>query len=155
MQAFSMYKNQFKMYLQIEKNASYYTIKEYLHDIDQFFLFMQKEQINEMNEVDDACVRLFLMDLYEQSLSRRSVSRKLSTLRTFFKFMEREHYVSDNPFMGTRLPKQDKKLPEFLYQEELSKLFEVSDLTDPLGQRDQALLELLYATGMRVSECQG
>lgn len=155
MQAFSMYKDQFKMYLQIEKNASEYTIKEYLHDIDQFFLFMQKEQINEINEVDDACVRLFLMDLYEQSLSRRTVSRKLSALRTFFKFMERERCVSDNPFMGTRLPKQDKKLPDFLYQEELIKLFDVSDLNDPLGQRDQALLEVLYATGMRVAECQG
>lgn len=155
MQALSLYKDQFKMYLQIEKNASPYTIKEYLLDLDEFFLFMQKEQIDQLSDVNDACVRLFLMDLYDRSLSRRTIARKLSALRTFFKFLEREHVVTDNPFMGSRLPKQDKKLPNFLYQEELAQLFEVSDDSEPLGQRDQALLELLYATGMRVSECHG
>ncbi|GEN55768.1 tyrosine recombinase XerC [Halolactibacillus alkaliphilus] len=154
MQAFTSLKNQFKMYLQVEKNASTYTIKEYILDVEQFFVFLTKEGIQSVKEVDDACVRLFLMHLYDQSLSRRSVARKLSTLRTFFKFLEREQYVLDNPFRGTRLPKQSKKLPNFLYREELEQLFEVSDLSQPLGQRDQALLELLYATGMRVSECQ-
>src|SRR5699024_11310639 len=89
------------------------------------------------------------------NLSRRSVSRKISSLRSFFKFLERESEVSANPFIQVRLPKADKPIPGFLYMEELEKLFEVSDLTDPIGQRNQAILETLYATGMRVSECQG
>src|SRR5699024_4730967 len=72
-----------------------------------------------------------------------------------YKYLEREKYVAANPFINVKLPKTSQSIPTFLYEEELEKLFEVSDLSDPLGQRNQAILELLYATGIRVSECQG
>ncbi|MBP1968111.1 integrase/recombinase XerC [Virgibacillus natechei] len=145
----------FVEYLQIEKNVSPYTVKYYLKDLETFFDFLAKEGINDLSEVDQRVVRLYLTLLYDKQLSRRSVSRKISTLRSFYKFLEREDHVASNPIMHISLPKTSKPIPGFLYMEELEKLFDVSDLNDPVGQRNQALLETLYATGMRVSECQG
>ncbi|WP_077300225.1 tyrosine recombinase XerC [Virgibacillus pantothenticus] len=154
MNNFRNYWQSFKEYLQIEKNASPYTVKYYLNDLEGFFSFLNAEGIANLYEVDGRIVRVFLNALYDQQLSRRSVSRKISTLRTFYKYLEREDVVTTNPFSAIRLPKTESTIPGFLYTKELEKLFEVNDLTHPLGQRDQALLELLYATGMRVSECQ-
>ncbi|MBR7794879.1 MAG: tyrosine recombinase XerC [Bacillota bacterium] len=148
------YWQSFKEYLQIEKNASPYTVKYYLNDLEIFFDFLTAEGLSSLVDVDHRVVRLFLNTLYNRQLSRRSVSRKISSLRTFFRYLEREEVLTGNPFVQVKLPKTDTTIPGFLYQEELEKLFEVNDLTNPLGQRDQAILELLYATGMRVSECQ-
>ncbi|MRG85410.1 tyrosine recombinase XerC [Salinibacillus xinjiangensis] len=150
---FDYFREVFVEYLQIEKNASPYTIKYYLDDLNTFFLFLEKEGISDLKEVDYACIRVFLTELYDKKLSRRSVSRKLSSLRTFYRFLEREQIVEQNPFLNVTLPKMDKPIPEFLYEEEIEKLFTVNDVNTPLGQRNQALLELLYGTGMRVSEC--
>ncbi|MFD2044092.1 tyrosine recombinase XerC [Ornithinibacillus salinisoli] len=152
--SFSTYSKDFNEYLQIEKNASPYTVKYYLQDIETFFLFLQQESIHDLEMIDQRIVRVFLTQLYNQQLSRRSVSRKISSLRSFFRFLERELIVTMNPFINVTLPKASKPIPGFLYMEELEKLFEINDLTDPLGQRDQAILEILYATGIRVSECQ-
>lgn len=145
--------NEFKVYLKIEKNASRYTVQYYLDDLKIFFNFLKIENIDSVENVDSNIVRLFLTFLYESKLSRKSISRKISCLRTFFKFLEREGKVDSNPFMHITLPKAERNLPGFLYEEELNKLFDVSDLESPLGQRDQALLEVLYATGIRVGEC--
>ena len=154
MNKFSVESEAFAEYLQIEKNASPYTVKYYLNDLEIFFQFLLHEGIESLKEVNSQIVRLFLTMLYEQNLSRRSVSRKISSLRGFYKFMEREGTVLDNPFLHVTLPKPAKPIPGFLYMEELEKLFDVNDLETPLGQRNQALLEMLYATGMRVSECE-
>lgn len=155
MQTFTIELSKFMDYLKVEKNASDYTITFYRSDIKSFFLFLERERIKELTEVDHMIVRLFLTELYKRKLSRKSVSRTLSCLRTFYKFLERDHFIERNPFIHIPLPKQDKRIPTFLYMEELSELFEANDLTTPLGQRNQALLEVLYATGIRVSECQG
>ncbi|MCP8616532.1 tyrosine recombinase XerC [Salirhabdus salicampi] len=143
----------FVEYLQFEKNASPYTIQYYQQDIDTFFLFCEKEGLQGIQDISYPVIRVYLTDLYEQRYSRRSVSRKISSLRTFFRFLEREHIVEANPFLSVSLPKADHPLPDFLYEKEMEKLFTVSDLTTPLGQRNQAILELLYGTGIRVSEC--
>lgn len=140
-------------YLQIEKNASPYTLKFYTDDLNTFFTFLEEEQIQDLNHLNERDIRIFLTNLYKNQLSRRTVSRILSCLRSFYRFLQREEFVNQNPFMHISLPKSEKKLPSFLYQEELEKLFHVSDMTTPLGQRNQALLELLYATGIRVGEC--
>lgn len=108
-----------------------------------------------IEDIDQRVVRVFLTDLYDKQLSRRSVSRTISCLRSFYKFLEREKIVSQNPFIQIRLPKADKPIPNFLYEEELIKLFEINDLSDPIGQRNQAIIETLYATGIRIGECQG
>lgn len=151
----SGYRASFMEYLQIEKSASPYTVKYYLNDLDHYFGFLTREGISELQTVDHQTVRVYLTELYEKKLSRRSVSRKISTLRTFYKFLEREGITENNPFLHLKLPKTEKSIPGFLYMEELEQLFDISDLTAPLGQRNQAILEMLYATGIRVSECQG
>jgi len=145
----------FVTYLQIEKNASPYTIKFYKADIESFFAFLSREGIRDLNEVDAQTVRIYLTELYKNDLSRRSVSRRISSLRSFYKYLEREEEGTSNPFIHIHLPKQEQPVPGFLYQAELEKLFEVNDLSTPIGQRNQALLEVLYGTGIRVSECQG
>jgi len=144
----------FITYLYVEKNASDYTMTFYKKDIDTFTEFLQSIDVDHFRDVNYYHVRLFLTTLYNRKLSRKTVSRTLSGLRTFYKFLERETLVETNPFVRIPLPKQDKLIPDFFYEEELSELFQVNDLTTPLGQRNQALLELLYATGIRVSECQ-
>jgi integrase/recombinase XerC len=140
-------------YLQIEKNCSVSTVETYKRDIEHFVCFMEQQAIQRFAAVSYASVRLYLTELYEQGLGRKTVARKISCLRSFYKFLMRESFIEQNPFMMTSLPKKEKHLPKFLYEEELTKLFNATDITTPLGQRDQAILELLYATGMRVSEC--
>src|SRR5690625_2454634 len=144
---------QFIEYLGIEKNASPYTIQFYEADVEDFFQFLKREAVSSLRDVDHRVIRVFLTELYEKRLSRTTVSRTLSCLRSFYTFLERNKHVENNPFIHIPLPKQKTKLPSFFYKEEIAKLFTVSDTTTPLGQRDQALLEVLYATGMRVSEC--
>lgn len=153
MDTFKNEREAFIEYLQIEKNASPYTIQFYSQDLKDFIAFLQKEHVDNLAEINYAVIRLFLTELYDKKLSRRSVSRKISSLRSFFRFLEREEFVQTNPFLTVSLPKAARPIPEFLYEEELAKLFTVSDLKTPLGQRNQAILELLYGTGVRVSEC--
>ncbi|HHU19340.1 MAG TPA: tyrosine recombinase XerC [Bacilli bacterium] len=143
---------QFSLYLKIEKDVSPYTLKYYNQDIDDFKVFLNREQIFGFADIDDRVVRFFLTYLYQRKLSRKSVARKISSLRTFYKYLEREKITTSNPFLTVSLPKTEQTLPHFLYEEEIKELFSISDLTTPLGQRNQALLEIMYATGIRVSE---
>ncbi|GAA0445252.1 tyrosine recombinase XerC [Lentibacillus halophilus] len=154
MKQFSELTKAFVAYLQIEKNASPYTITYYTDDLETFYLFLHREGITNLQDVDYRVIRTFLTSLYNQKLGRRSVSRKISSLKSFFRFLEREENIYGNPFLHINLPVAEKAIPGFLYMEELEKLFEVNDLSDPIGQRNQALIETLYATGIRVSECQ-
>ncbi|MBG9450281.1 recombinase XerC [Cytobacillus firmus] len=140
-------------YLQIEKNYSQYTIEHYQHDISDFFMFMSEQAISDLTKVEYQDVRIYLTNLFERKMSRKSVARKISSLRSFFKFLLREEIVAENPFALVSIPKAQKKLPEFFYEEEMKQLFDACESSTPLGQRNKALLELLYATGIRVSEC--
>ncbi|MCS0652297.1 tyrosine recombinase XerC [Cytobacillus firmus] len=140
-------------YLQIEKNYSQYTIEHYQHDISDFFMFMSEQAISDLTKVEYQDVRIYLTNLFERKMSRKSVARKISSLRSFFKFLLREELVAENPFALVSIPKAQKKLPEFFYEEEMKQLFDACESSTPLGQRNKALLELLYATGIRVSEC--
>ncbi|GGJ92621.1 tyrosine recombinase XerC [Lentibacillus kapialis] len=155
MNNFTEYSEAFREYLQIEKNASPLTVKHYMEDLKRFFAFLDEEAVSRLEDVDHQLIRIYLTRLHDQHLGRRSVSRKISSLKSFYRYLERHNHVKDNPFIYVSMPKTDKAIPGFLYMEELEKLFEVNDLTDPLGQRNQALIETLYATGIRVSECQG
>lgn len=143
----------FMQFLIVEKNASSHTITFYEADIKRFLQFLKTKQKTNLSEVRPLTVRMFLTSLYKRKLSRKTVSRILSALRSFYKYLEREEIVDTNPFIRIPLPKQDQLIPNFFYLEEISELFKVNDLQTPLGQRNQALLEILYATGIRVSEC--
>jgi integrase/recombinase XerC len=143
----------FIKYLKIEKNSSSHTIDNYLRDINHFMGFIKQQGISHFAAVSYATVRVYLTILYDKQYARKTVSRKISSLRSFYRYMLREEIVTDNPFFSTALPKQRKQLPKFLYYEELEQILSVCDCNDTLGQRDLALLELLYGTGIRVSEC--
>jgi integrase/recombinase XerC len=143
----------FLNYLMIEKNSSPYTIEHYEKDINDFTSFLKQQAIEGFAAVSYVLVRHYLVSLHEKKYARNTVARKISSMRSFYRFLNREKIVKNNPFAMASLPKKAKMLPQFLYEKELEKLFNVSDLSTPIGQRNQAILELLYGTGIRVSEC--
>ncbi|QOY34459.1 tyrosine recombinase XerC [Anaerobacillus isosaccharinicus] len=143
----------FIRFLQVEKNFSPHTVYNYKKDIEHFSSFMKQHSINRYAAVSYVFVRLYLTEMYSLEYKRKTVARKISSLRSFYRFLMTEEVIKENPFSVATIPKQEMKLPTFLYEDELQELFTVSDITTPLGQRNQALLELLYATGIRVSEC--
>ena len=143
----------FITYLQIEKNYSPYTIEFYTQDINQFFHFMKDQVIDKLEDVSPSDVRIYLTELFSEQLARKTIARKISSLRSFYRFLLREKVVENNPFSAVSIPKLEKRLPDFFYKEELQQLFLSCDTNTPLGLRNKALLELLYATGIRVGEC--
>jgi integrase/recombinase XerC len=143
----------FILFLQVEKNYSVHTVESYQKDLEHFSAFMRNHKICNYAAVSYALVRLYLTEMYALKWKRKTVARKISSIRSFFKFLMIEELVKDNPFALASMPKKESRLPTFLYEDELKGLFDVSDPITPLGQRDQALLELLYGTGIRVSEC--
>src|SRR5699024_5955048 len=108
------YSQRFVEYLQIEKNASPLTIDFYLRDLKSFKTFLNRESIKSVGEIDFRVIRVYLTDLYDQQLSRRSVSRKISSLRSFFNFLQREGYTSNNPLNQIHLPNTSEYIPSFL-----------------------------------------
>ncbi|MGI6678525.1 MAG: tyrosine recombinase XerC [Dehalobacterium sp.] len=146
---------QFMAYLQMEKQASPHTLEAYGHDLEEFTSFLihdgnVSEQIN-LSQVDYLTVRRFLAQLQHKGLSRTSLARKLAALRSFYNYLTREEIIEKNPMIMISTPKKDKKLPHFLYIKEMEKLLSAPDQS-PMGQRDRAILETIYAGGLRVSE---
>ena len=143
--------SEFLKYLKIEKNYSSNTIKNYEIDIDEFKNYLNCEGIDYLS-VDYNFIKGFLMYLYNKKLSRNSVARKLSSLRSFYKYLFNNDLIKTNPFKYVASPKKEKKLPKYLGVEELEVIFNTPDITTPLGQRDRTILEVLYATSIRVNE---
>ncbi|PAQ15872.1 tyrosine recombinase XerC [Bacillaceae bacterium SAOS 7] len=150
---FNNYLQSFIEYLRIEKNYSAYTIDGYERDIDEFFTFTSEQGIMALGHIEYFDVRLYLTELHERQLARSSIARKVSSLRSFFRYLVREKVLKENPFVLVQHRKELKKLPSFFYEEEMEELFAVCEGESVLQIRNKALLELLYATGMRVSEC--
>lgn len=147
--------DRFMTYLQVESGASPLTVTHYEKDLRQFQAFLVKSAVQELSTVTYLMIRSYLADLQKQEYAKRSVSRKLSALRSFFNFLVREEILETSPLQHVRTPKLDKKLPKFLYIEEMEELLRLPDPLTPIGQRDLAILETLYASGMRVSELVG
>jgi len=139
-------------YLEAERNASPYTIRNYRADLADFFKFLKSTELTLLNEVDRHVLRDYLSHLVEVGIAKASIARKLSAIRSFFHYLVREEIIPKNPIEQVSSPKLDKRLPSFLTKEEMVKLLDAPDLSTLLGQRDRALLELLYASGLRVSE---
>ena len=145
--------NKFIQYLQVEKQASEHTIRNYKQDILAFEQFLNNDEEVSFLTVEYIHIRIYLTNLYKQEYSRRSIARIISSLRSFYHFLVREEVVANNPFTLASVPKAGKRLPTFFYEKELDILFQSVDTSTPLGERNSAILELLYATGIRVSEC--
>ncbi|MCT6923536.1 tyrosine recombinase XerC [Metasolibacillus sp.] len=145
--------HQFIRYVQIEKNFSVHTVREYETDIQHFLTFLQTEGIKSLQDVEYIHARLYVTKLYDEKKARASISRKISAIRSFFRFLHREFDLDDSSFRSLYHPKKEERLPNFFYEEELTQLFEANQGQDFQSLRNIALLELLYATGIRVSEC--
>lgn len=139
-------------YLRAEKNASDHTIANYGKDLHHFNTYMQNNDVERFADVTYLDIRHYLAHLYSEELARRTVARKVSALRSFYLYLLRQQFVSSNPFTTVRTPKQATRLPNFLYVEEMESLLNIPDRSTTLGLRDAAIIETLYASGMRVSE---
>lgn len=142
----------FKNYLSFERNFSPHTVLNYEIDLRDFQTFLTLEGIEHITEVNYKVARRYLAYLHKKNLSKTSLARKISSLRSFFKFLQGREYVTDNPFLLLTLPKKDKKIPKFFYPQEMEELYNCIDMNDFLGERNLAIIELLYGSGLRVSE---
>jgi integrase/recombinase XerC len=139
-------------FLEAEKNASKYTVRNYTRDLLEFFAFCTEKKIESLKDVNKLTLRAYLAHLLEEKYAKSSIARKLSAIRSFYRYLMREELVKASPAATTVSPRLDRRLPVFLTVDEAKRLVESPDLSQPHGQRDRALLELLYASGMRVSE---
>jgi len=144
--------DQYLHYLIVEKGLSKNTIEAYRHDLNRFFDHLRRKGIQEIGNVGKFDIRAFLLALKGKGLSTKTVVRDLVAIRTFFQFLIQEEILEANPVEEIESPKMAKTLPEILTLKEVEQLLEQPDLRTPLGVRDRAMLEVLYATGMRVSE---
>jgi integrase/recombinase XerC len=148
----------FLEYIERERNFSPHTSVSYTKDLDQFQLFLQTqfpEALQHPENIDQDIVRSFLSLLLDSGMARKSVVRKISALRSFFKFAVRRKLLDINPMSNVVTPKAEKKLPQFLDERTVEEMMNIPDAETTLGARDAAILELLYSTGMRRGELVG
>ena len=144
------YLEEYLHYLKYEKNYSSLTIDSYERDIVEYISFCDENNINIIKaKYNDISNYLRTIDNKEKA---STLARKISSLRGFYNFLISLEYLENNPCSLVKTPRKEKKLPRFFYYNELEEMFSVPDMTTPLGQRDRLLLEILYASGVRVSE---
>lgn len=149
-----MEQGKFIDYIQYEKRYSPHTVSAYRNDLDQFFSYLSTQyNITDIRDVTHPMIRSWLVLMMQEKISPRSVNRKLTTLKSFYKFLQREGKVSINPMRKIISPKTSKKLPSFVEREKMEMLFEEVNFGEGFpARRDRLILEILYATGMRLSE---
>ncbi len=146
----------FKIHAESEKRYSKHTVTAYLNDIEQFFVYLNDAEYSRLTQVDLDDVRDWALSLMDDGLDARSVNRKISSIRTFFAYFHKLGKLQSNPCKGFKSLKTDKKLPEFVSESSVEKLFQSIRFPDGWeGQRDRMILEMLYLTGMRRSELIG
>lgn len=150
---------QFLDYIRLNRNASAHTVAAYQSDLSQFVAFAGdctgKRDALEPKHLDLDVIREFLGDLHREHQSRATVARKVSAVRAFFRYLHREGFVESNPAALVVAPKREHKVPAHLSVHEMSQLLDSPDGATPLGRRDRAILELFYASGIRLSELVG
>jgi integrase/recombinase XerC len=147
----------FLRFLSVERNAAALTIKSYREDLTSLADYLNQAygREPEPREVTPIDLRGYVSALHEAGYAKTSVSRRLASLRTFYKFAQREGLAESNPAKPLRNPRRDRKLPHFLSTDELGKLLDSPPATTPMGLRDRAILETMYSAGLRVSEAVG
>ncbi len=145
------YINKYLEYLKVVKKYSDKTIESYYDDLTLYNEFLGNNFINIL-DIDYDTVKEYMKYLYSLNISKNSISRKLSSIRGLYNYLVREDMVKDNYFNRINNPKKDEYLPKFLKDEEANKIFEVCKYDTPINQRNSVIIELLYATGIRVSE---
>jgi integrase/recombinase XerC len=145
----------FLRYLKFEKRYSEHTISAYSADLEQFNVFLTQEDLD-IDKVDYQHIRLWLISMVEDGLHPASINRKMASLRSFYKFLQKHQLISHDPSQRLKALKTPKRLPEFVQEKDLSQLFDHHEFVDDfVGLRDKLVLELLYGTGMRRAELVG
>ena len=144
--------DQYFNYILVEKGLAQKTIESYSRDIVRFLVFLKERGTDAIGDVDAKVLLQYLIHLRNAGLAARSRARHLVTLRGFFKFLVQEKIIEQSPALLVELPKQGQKLPDVLSQSDVERLLKAPDRTVPAGVRDAAMIELLYAAGLRVSE---
>lgn len=145
------YVEDFSTYLSFEKNYSEHTIKAYKSDIISFLIWIDSDCLN----VDLNKLREYMHFIQRFEYKKTTVLRKIASLRGFYKYLYRERLINNNPASSLIAPKKNKSLPKFLTDDEMEQILDNVQITTPAGFRNKAILELLWATGMRVSELSG
>ena len=143
------YLQEFKLYIEIEKNFSKHTVTAYSSDILSFLVWLNEKNIEEVNYAN---IKEYLLYIKQFNYSKTTTARKIASLRTFYRFLYREKIIETNPALGVHSPKKGKSLPEFLTENEIEQVLNNIKMESPAGYRNRTILELLYATGMRISE---
>lgn len=147
--------DRFIQYIESEKRYSKLTVTAYRSDLEQFAAYLKSGfEIDDFSEATPAMVRSYIVKLKDKGLSNRSINRKMTTLRTFYKFCLREGILETSPMMNVKALKQPKQLPKFVSEEDINKV-SFSEGNDFPSRRDELLFELLYQTGMRQAELRG
>ena len=151
---------EFLDHLRLNENASLHTVRAYESDLSQFLQFLSTHAARRRAELTAAdfthhSIREFLSDLHKRGNSRASAARKLAAIRTFGRYLRREGVLEGDPAALVGTPKRESRLPAHLGEAEMSRLLEMPDASQPLGRRDRAILELFYASGLRLSELVG
>ena len=155
------YMSRFGDHLKYERNVSAHTLRNYMSDLEQFYDYLcpvdatGNRRLIEIRQIDHITIREYLAKLYREKRKKTSIARKLATLRTFFKFLCREQVLEMNPARLVSSPRLEKKLPKVLSVDDVVRFIETPDTETVLGKRDRAILEMLYATGIRVAELAG
>jgi integrase/recombinase XerC len=150
-----LYKDEFLSYLRFEKRYSVYTIESYKNDLSQYYAFCLEAGLKDI-VLDHSIIRMWIVSLLENGITPRSVNRKLSTLKTFSKYLIREGILKSNPLEKVLKPKMSRRIPSFVDQEKLNDVLDTFDFGENyLGIRNQVIIEILYQTGIRRSELVG
>jgi integrase/recombinase XerC len=149
--------DRFLRYLKVERNSSELTIKSYREDLTLLVEYFTESlgRVPAPSAITPQDLRTYVAALHDAGYAKSSVARRLASLRSFFKFAQREGVCNSNPAKPLRNPRRDRKLPHFLTSREIGKLLTAPPLSDPMGHRDRAIFETLYSAGLRVSELTG
>jgi integrase/recombinase XerC len=142
----------FLEYLAVERGASTHTLRSYAADLTDFNRFLGAEKIGGLSAADTRAVRAYVAHLHQRRLSKATIARKLATVRSCFRFLARRGVIEVNPARQVRSPRLGRRLPSFLPKDEATQLLDAPPEPSSAGARDRALLELLYASGLRVAE---
>lgn len=147
---------EFINFIRVERQYSTQTITAYAKDLSELAIYIDEEKLgSNIKVVDFYVLRGFITTLYDKELSKSSIERKISTLKSFFKFLYRRGIIADNPARMLKFPKKEKYLPNVFNVDDIFTLLDLPDKSTPMGMRDALILELLYGTGVRVSELVG
>ena len=146
---------EFLRYLDLQRGASRHTLRGYATDLAEFRAFLSREGLGDLADADPRAIRAWLVRLHDRKLAKSSIARKLATVRSCYRYLARLGVVDFNPARQVGSPRLSKRLPSFLPKDESKGLLDGETERSEAGLRDHALLELLYATGLRVAECCG